>query len=150
MWVDAHTWVDLFDWGDGGDYAPVVAAEMSYVRNVAPAPDLMTAIKDIGRFDLRSAGALTGNVELVDIVPAGYLLDKVIIKETAGNTCSVKGGSSLANDDLWTAEAVSANGILNIGIGMMFSVTLPQSVFLTFTAGSGYSVDIYLTINKII
>jgi hypothetical protein len=147
---ESSNWNDLNYWNDTEVYADVtsVATVQSVVQKErGKRVNLSYEMPFLTKSGLDT---ITSDYELASIIPAGHMLDKVVIVETAGNACTVKGGNASAGAQWWAATACGASGITNIPVGLMLSATAAQSVFLTFTAGAGYSINIYLTIVKII
>jgi len=147
---ESSNWNDLNYWNDTEAYADVtsVATVESWLQKERS--KRVNVSYEMPFLTRGGLSAITGDYELEAVIPAGHMLDKVVIVETAGNACTVKGGNASAGAQWWAATVCGASGITNIPVGLVLSATAAQSVFLTFTAGAGYSIDIYLTIVKII
>jgi len=145
-WSDYINWDDTAAWSDTDELAAITSTETTNTTiNPLEAGPMTTIIENIGLMR-KSSGAITADIELATIIPKGYLLETVVIKETAGNACTVKGGSTSGGAEWWAATACGASAITTITVNKLLDDTNDTSVFLTFTAGSSYSIDIYFFI----
>lgn len=90
-----------------------------------------------------SASSVTANASFGTIPANAYLL-QAFFHETAGNNVSVAIGTTLGGSDVMAATAVVANGTLTYIPAQTpnwFSATKSQALFLTFSNGSGYSIN---------
>ena len=97
--------------------------------------------------------SVTGDSLWADIVPMGYLLEKVVFEETAGNTAILDMGTSDGANDVFTGQTITASSITVIFINKMFSSSVAQTLDLNDDqAGSNWnsaSVDVTFMMRRV-
>jgi len=101
---------------------------------------------------------ITGDTLWTGIVPAGYVIDKIIFEETAGNAGVLSMGTSDAANDVFTGVTIAASTFTvldNADLSKsMFSSTVAQTLDLNDdTAGDGWnsaSVNVTFLMKRII
>lgn len=97
--------------------------------------------------------SVTGDTLWADIVPVGYLLERMIFEETAGNQAILDMGTADGANDVFTGETIAASDITVIEINKMFSSSVVQTLDLNDDqAGSSWnsaSIDITLIMRRI-
>jgi len=110
-------------------------------------------IKDI-RSSVYKASSVSADTTYADVVPAGYLLELVILEEKAGNAAVLSAGTTDGGNDVFTGQAIAASSITVIPLNMMFSTSAAQTIDINDdTAGDSWnsaSVDIYFVMRRII
>ena len=95
---------------------------------------------------------ITADTTWSDIVPAGYILERMIFVETAGNTGTLSLGTSDGATDVFLDQAITASSITVVEINKMWSTSATQTLDLN-DDGSGTwnsaSVDVTLLMRKI-
>jgi len=74
--------------------------------------------------------AVTADTTYANIIPAGYILTRVIFEETAGNTGTLSLGTSDGATDIFVDQAITASSITVVQVNKMFSTSAAQTVDL--------------------
>lgn len=97
--------------------------------------------------------SVTGDSLWTDIVPAGYILERLICEETAGNAAILDMGTSDGANDVFTGITIAASDITVIEINKMFSSSAAQTLDINDDqAGSSWnsaSINITLICGRI-
>lgn len=97
---------------------------------------------------------LTADAQLSIILTAGYKIDTIILKETAGNavTGGIDIGSTTSGNDIVSAEAVSASSENDATIiKPFFSTTTDTDLYISAaTAWNNADITVYITLKKVI
>jgi hypothetical protein len=148
MWCDDSNWDDRTFWSDTETLDHVTEAKTNVPNIQATRRTEIISTDPKPSYSVITATTITNDTELEDVIPAGYMLDKIAIEETAGNACVLKIGSTVGGSDLVGSTSCGASAITNISVGIMLSTSVANSVFIGFTSGSGYSVNVYLSLIK--
>ena len=81
-----------------------------------------------------------------NVVPAGYLLTKMVISSTGSVTLDI--GSTLAGTDLLSGGSI-VSGLNTIVVNKAFSLTAAQTIYFTSAAWGGETLDVYFEMEKI-
>ncbi|MCK4578031.1 MAG: hypothetical protein KAU50_04530, partial [Candidatus Marinimicrobia bacterium] len=95
---------------------------------------------------------IAADTSLTDVVPAGYRIDSIVLKETAGNaiTGGLKIGTAAGGTDVVNGQAVAANALVDCTLALaVFSLTTAQSLYVAdVTSWNGASIDLYLAMTR--
>lgn len=145
MWTDESVWNDLTYWSDSEEMGAATEVKTTLTATVKlPSTPLESAVKVI------SAGAIVADGQVSFSVPAGYSVMAAYINETADAACTIKAGTSAGAADWFAATPCTARGVTTIGLNKLLSASAASDVYLTFTAGTGMSVDLFFLTVKII
>lgn len=97
---------------------------------------------------------LNADTTLTDIVPAGYLLEYIIFNEKAGNAAVLDLGTAAGGSQVFINIPIAASGLTTIPVQNMYSLTLPQTLYLNDDDASsdwnGAIVDVYFVLKAIL
>ena len=115
-------------------------------------------VDTLGIFDILTATATEdGQLIFTNIddnsisqLPAGYVIENIVIKETERENVSISIGSILAGTDIVNEEPVNAGGEILARLGkVFFSTTLNQSLYVSSRNWGNASITIKIFIKKI-
>lgn len=73
---------------------------------------------------------ITGDTELSNIVPPGYMITDFIIENTTSNEAVIDCGSSSGGEDVFEQETIVANDTTVITVNALLSSSVRKSLFL--------------------
>ena len=81
--------------------------------------------------------AVTADTLWTNVVPAGFILEKIVFEETAGNAPVLSLGTSDDATDLFIDMTITASDFTIVNINQIFSTGSAQSIDLNDAGGSG-------------
>lgn len=108
-------------------------------------------------FSVRASNGNSVNVEVPDIdsdslittIPAGYMLEFLVLHETTGADVTIDIGTTAGDDDLISSLTVSGSGFSTQSLGSVFSLTSTQQIYISSSAWGTSSLDIFALLRKI-
>lgn len=94
------------------------------------------------------SAAVTADVTLANVVPAKYLLEYIILTETAGNTATISIGTSSDGTEIFTNQAVTASTV-NIFSVKQYNASSPISLYIHDNAGGDSFNSASLTVKLV-
>lgn len=96
--------------------------------------------------------AVTGDYTWTALVPAGYLLEYMVIEETAGKQAQISAGTTSNGKNVFESEAVTKSALTVININKTFSKTAATTVYLNHAGNgdkwNGASLNIWASVRK--
>lgn len=115
--------------------------ELNYLYNLIGSNSYTITIENI-----------SADTTLIDIVPAGYMLEYFIINEKTGNSPILNLGTTIDGSEVfWNQRLISSN-LNTMVVQKLFSLTEATTLYLNDYDGmwDGSTVDIYVVLKKII
>ena len=81
--------------------------------------------------------AVTADTLWADVIPAGFILEKIVFEETAGNSPILSLGTSDNATDIFEDMPITASTFTIVNINQIFSTGSAQSIDLNDAGGSG-------------
>lgn len=99
-----------------------------------------------------SESAISSNTQLSIIIPAGYKIDAIVIRETSGNNAgNISIGITNGTDEIVSTEEILANADILAPIGQeYFSSVNDTNLYVSSSSWGTGVITIYVTIKKII
>lgn len=108
-------------------------------------------------FSVRSSNGAATNVEvlgtdsdgLITTIPAGYMLEFIVFSEVGGAGVTIDVGTTAGDDDVISSYVIGANEVLTQSLGIVFSTTATQQIFIHSAAWTTSELDIYVLLRKL-
>lgn len=131
----SHSTAAYGDHSHTGVYAPVATTLSGY------------GITDGASQTLSKYTTVTGNTTYSSVVPANYMLEYIIIQETAGKTAVLDIGTTASGNDVLNGQTITASSIVTIPIQKVFNLSsTAQSLYLNDAGGGSYWNSASLTL----
>jgi len=95
---------------------------------------------------------VTDDVTLTNIIPAGYLLRKIVFEETAGNTAIIDLGTTSGAHDVFSQQTITASSLTTVVINKVFSLDSDQTLYLNDDGAGTWnsaSIDCYFMLGAV-
>jgi len=157
MWVDEGIWDDLMVWIDTESLAPTTKAEeVSYVNKTIPF-STPGAVASLVKSQIIPVCGISADTILTDIIPAGYILSKIVINNPGAITNAtdqVSCGLSATTFECFTSHRLGSTILSMINVESIYSSTLAITLYI-HTAGNNdawttTAYDFYFLIFKVI
>jgi hypothetical protein len=86
---------------------------------------------------------------LITTIPPGYMLEFLVFSETGGAGVTIDIGTTAGDDDIISAYVIGANELVTQSIGMVFSTTATQQIFIHSAAWTTAELDIYILLRQL-
>lgn len=108
-------------------------------------------------FSVRASNGAATNIEvlgadsdgLITTIPAGYMLEFLVFSETGGAAVTIDVGTTAGDDDIISSYAIGSNDVLTQSLGIVFSTTSTQQIFIHSAAWTTAELDIYILLRKL-
>lgn len=98
--------------------------------------------------------AVSADVTWGAVIPAGYMLEHVVVQETSGNDPILSLGITPGGNEVFINQAMLTNDMTNVFIGRCFSMAANTTLYLNdATAGDtwdGATISVYLCLRSMI
>ena len=94
--------------------------------------------------------ACAADIMFNDIIPAGFVLNNVIIHNKTANAVTITMGTTEDGTDIASATEIGANAIDTFNIYNVFSLSAAKDVYLQSANWNSASLDVYLNLEKIL
>ena len=144
-------WDDLRTWDDTEVFADIVSEEVTQVGT----PPVVTftaydSTDQVGKVTVPAFTGITTTYEFTDVVPAGYLLDKIIVQGDATNACTFDLGTTSGGTEIYKDLAVGAGTYVVVSTQMYFGYTSATTLYLdNVSAGGAVSLTVAFVLSKI-
>ena len=119
-WNDISNWDDTTIWSDS-DTLDVVTATATDVPKVQKDREkYITPYTPPPQVVVLATYSVTGDSELTDIVPPGYLIDKIIFVEGNSSTGQLSAGTSEGAFDIFQSEAITAGAATVVNVSKYY------------------------------
>lgn len=108
-------------------------------------------------FSVRATDGTSPNVSVSDIdsdsiittIPAGYMLEFLVFSETGGAGITIDVGTTAGDDDIISSYVIGANDVLTQSLGIVFSTSTTQQIYVSSGAWTTAVLDIYVLLRKL-
>lgn len=98
------------------------------------------------------ATTVTSDTLWEDVVPAGYMLEYVVLENTTGNTATLSMGTTDNDDDVFSLQSIPGNDITVVEIKDVYSMSVAQDLDINDSGGGNWNsatLNVYLLMRKI-
>ena len=142
-WSDVASWSDSLVWTDAENLGSISNTSTTIKNEVPTNVDYTAMASQItGR---GAAGGITNDIEITDQLPAGVLLDKILILNSTSNTGTLRGGTATGGTQFFPLISIPPGATI---ITSDKYIDTAESAFIEGT-WNDISIDIYFLYWKI-
>jgi hypothetical protein len=157
MWIDEGIGSDFITWVDAGELAAITESEVvTYAKKTDVIKTSGDTASHVKSYITRIAG-IQSDITLTDIVPAGYVLSKIVMNNPGALTNAtdqISCGLSSTSFEVFTSHRIGEVFTSMINVEAIYSSTAATTLYI-HTAGNndswgGVAYDFYFIIFKVI
>ncbi len=131
-----HTLSAYGDHAHSGVYAPISHTQAFSTITITPTTLAGYGITDASGQVITKYTTVSGNTTYTSVVPANYILDYIIIQETAGKKAVLDLGTTASGNDVLNAQTITASSIISIPVHKVFNLaSTAQTLYLNDVGG---------------
>ena len=147
---DYYTWDDLLYWSDTETLADI--AEES-VDSIGEAPVVTFVAHESTDANCRvyvpAFSGITADYDFTDVVPAGYMLDKIVVQNNVGSATTMDFGTTASGAEIADDLSVAGSGYSVVNVPMYFGYGANTTLYLNNLSSSA-NIDVAFVLIKII
>lgn len=151
-WVDIGSFDDTYTWSDTEEFDVITQSTEMYTERQS-VTDLTSVIANAVN-SIVGYTSITSDTTWTDVIPAGYMLNAIVVKETSGSSPKISIGTSAGGSQVFKSYTFTGSAITSIAVFKMFSDSATTTLYLNHASSgdtwNGASIDVYLNLIRIV